>query len=150
MTVTVASFRAAFPAFKDEALYLTPQVDFWLAIALKRHNAERWGDLLDFGVQLFTAHNLALEYNATRAQAAGQGAGAVMGALTSVSADGVGWTRDAGAAMNPKDGHWNLTSYGIRWLDMARMMGAGGLLVGMPSENERRGGAWPGPFPAVW
>lgn len=151
MTVTAASFRVAFPAFADQAKYTTPEIDFWIAFALMRHNAERWGEMLDTGVMLFIAHNLALEFNAKAAQASGQGAGAVVGALTSVTADKVSWTRDTAPATNPADGHWNLTSYGMRWKELAGMMGAGGVHLGTPSPKELRGGgAWPGPFPAVW
>lgn len=149
MTVTVASFRAAFPAFASETSYSGPEIEFWLAFALLRHNAERWGNLLDMGCMLFVAHNLSLESNARRAEAAGQGAGSVVGVLTSITADGVGWTRQA-PATDPNEGHWGLTSYGKRWKEMAKMMGAGGLMVGTPSPDEARGGAWPGPFPAVW
>lgn len=152
MTVTVASFRGAFPAFADPAKYTEPEVTFWLGFAALRHNPDRWGDLLDLGVQLFVAHNLALEYNARLSQKAGQGAGAVVGALTSVTADKVSWTRDSAPATNPSDGHWNLTSYGMRWKEMVRLVGAGGLQIGVPSPEEERGayGAWPGPFPSPW
>lgn len=150
MTVTAASFRGAFPAFKNESDYSTPEVEFWLAFALLRHNETRWGNLIDMGVMLFTAHNLSLEYNARRAQTAGQGAGAVIGALTSVTADKVSWTRQA-PQTDPKDGHWDLTSYGKRWREMCRAVGAGGLYIGTPSEEDlRHGGAWPGPFPSPW
>lgn len=151
MTVTVASFRGNFPAFKNEADFPSPSIQFWLDFALLRHAADRWGNMLDMGIQLFAAHNLSLEYNAQRAQASGQGAGAVVGALTSIRADKVGWTRDSAPAMNPEDGQWNLTSYGMRWKDMVRLVGAGGFYLGTPSPDEMRStGAWPGPFPSPW
>lgn len=147
MTVTVASFREAFPAFADPAAYTEGEVTFWIAFALLQHNADRWGNMLDGGVQLFVAHNLSLEYNARLAAKSGQGAGAVVGALTSVTADKVSWTR-AAPDTNPADGHWDLTSYGKRWKQLARMMGAGGIQIGVPSADELRGyGAWPGPYP---
>lgn len=151
MTVTATSFRAAFPAFKDPATYTDPEIAFWIAFALLRHNTERWGDLLDMGVQLFVAHNLSLEYNALAAQTSGQGAGAVVGILTSVNADGVSWARSA-PQTRVDDGHWALTSYGMRWREMARMMGAGGLQIGVPSPNDLApGSAWPGVgYPPAW
>lgn len=150
MTVTVAAFRAAFPSFANVADYSDPEIAFWTAFALLRHNAERWGQTLDMGVMLFVAHNLALEFNARTSAKAGQGAGSVVGVLTSVTADKVSWTR-AAPATNPEDDHWGLTIYGKRWKELSRMMGAGGIYVGTPSDDEMRGGgAWPGPFPAVW
>jgi hypothetical protein len=151
MTVTVTSFREALPAFASLSDFPDPLVTFWLNIANLRHNAERWGDLLDFGVQLFTAHNLSLDLNARKAAASGQGAGQVVGALSSISAKGVSWTRDTGISANPGDGHWNLTIYGQQWIEMAKMMGAGGLYSGVPSPDElTTGQAWPGPFPNLW
>lgn len=150
MAVTAASFRAAFPAFASLTDYSSPEVEFWLTFALLRHNAERWGNLIDMGVMFFTAHNLALEYNARLAQKSGQGAGAVVGALTSITADKVGWSRTP-PATNPADGHWDLTTYGKRWKEMARMAGAGGVYSGTPSPDEvHPASGWPGPFPNVF
>lgn len=152
MTVTNTSFREAFPAFASPTDYPEALVTFWLNVAGFRHNAERWLDLLDTGIQLFMAHNLALDLNARKAAAAGQGAGQIVGALSSVSAKDVSWTRDVNMAVNPKDGHWNLTTYGMQWKEMARMMGAGGIQVGVPAVDDLIQGqsAWPGPFPSPW
>jgi hypothetical protein len=97
---------------------------------------------------LFVAHNLTLEYNSTKGAAGGQGPGAAVGAVTSMSADDASWTRQA-VAMDPKDGQYALTTYGLRWREMAKMMGAGGLHIGVPGPCESGGyGAWPGPFPS--
>lgn len=145
MTVTVQSFRVAFPVFNDPAKFSDPEIQFWLNFAALRHNAARWLDMLDFGYQLFVAHNLSLQYNAREAQKAGQGAGTIQGVLTSVSAKGVSWTREA-PPTNPNDSHWGLTIYGTQWRELARMMGAGGLQIGVPSpEDMRNTGAWQGP-----
>lgn len=145
MTVTVESFRVAFPAFKDPAKFSDGEVQFWLDFAAMRHNPARWLTMLDNGVMLFVAHNLSLEYNSRQAQQAGQGVGMLQGVLTSVTAKGVSWTREA-PPTNSQDSHWGLTSYGIRWRELARMMGAGGLQIGVPSPDEARDtGAWPGP-----
>lgn len=149
MTVTASSFRAAFTAFSSTTAYSDAEIEFWIAFALLQHNAVRWGNSLDMGVMLFIAHNLALEANAKKAQASGQGAGAIVGTLTSITADKVSWTR-APAPTNPADGHWGLTSYGLRWKQLARMFGSGGIQVGVPSPDDVNAGqgAWAGPFPS--
>lgn len=146
MTATPASFRAAFPEFSSTATYPDAQVNFWLALSGKLLNAERWDDLLDFGQQLFVAHNLTLWFNAKRAAALGQNPGAVLGTVTSGTVDGVSYTRDAASVMDPANGHWNLSSYGLRYRDLVRMIGAGPVHVGNEGGQVIVGG-WPGVIP---
>lgn len=145
MAVTEQSFRDAFPVFKDTTKFPAGQVQFYLALAPKLHNAERWDELLDFGVQLWTAHNLTLDYESARQAAAGQNPGSVRGNITSMSADGVSWARDASAAMDPKAGHWNLSQYGLRWKNLSNMIGMGPIQVGEPNAVEMMLSDWPWP-----
>jgi len=142
---TVADFRGAFPAFNDAAKFPDLQIQFYLTLGVKLHNVDRWGDLLDFGVMLWTAHNVSLDYESRKQAQVGQSPGTIRGAVTGMSADGVSWQRDASGAMNPGAGHWNLTQYGVRWRDLAMMMGAGPVQVGVPSEVELALSDWPWP-----
>lgn len=147
-TVTVDSFRAAFPAFADPMAYLGPEIQFWIDLGSKLINQGRWGDLAAYGLQLFVAHNLALE--AARCSGGGSGApGAIVGALSSASVDKVSYSRDASAAMETGAGHWNLTTYGMRYIRLVRMIGAGPIQVGVPvgATNGNSPAGWPGPFP---
>lgn len=145
MAVSETDFRGAFPAFKDAAKFPAAQVTFYITLGYKLHNADRWCDVLDFGVQLWAAHNLTLDYESQRQVAAGQNPGGVRGAVTSMSADGVSWARDASSAMNPGAGHWNLSQYGLRWLSLSNMFGAGPLHVGAANATELMLGDWPWP-----
>lgn len=144
--VTVESFRAAFPVYTDRNLYPDAQIQFYLDLGYKLHDPVRWGDILDYGVSLWTAHSLAMD-----AQSVGTAPGAIRGAVTSMSADGVSWSRDIGSAMNPKAGHWNLSSFGLRWRGLYDMFGAGPIYVGAPSLYDAylsgSAWAWPGPDP---
>lgn len=152
MAFTIADFRAAFPAFGDPLAYPDPSVQFWADLGYKLHDAYRWGDVLDAGVELFVAHNLALEAGASGAGSGGGGTpGAVVGPVTSASVDKVSYSRDPGAAMDPKNGHWNLTTYGLRWLYLMRMAGAGPVQVGVPlgATNYQGGLGWPGVIPPL-
>jgi hypothetical protein len=151
MTVTVASFRKAYTNFGDTAKFTDAEIQFQIDFGYQRHNADRWGTLLDNGVMLFAAHFLALQANAKTAQAAGQGVGGLLGILTSVSAKGVSWQRQA-PPTRVQDGHWGTTVYGVQWREMCRAMGAGGLQIGVPSADDAAGGAgaWPGPYPSPW
>lgn len=145
MTVSVQDFRGTFPAFKDATKFPDPQVSFYLTMGLRLHNADRWSDLLDFGLQLWAAHNLTLDYESGRQAAAGQNPGTVRGNVTSMSAAGVSWARDASSAMDPSAGHWNLSQYGLRWKNLSNMIGAGALQIGEPSATEMLLSDWPWP-----
>lgn len=148
MTVTAASFRMTFPEFADTVKYSAPQVDFYLDLGSKLMNAARWGNLFDFGQQLFAAHNLSLEAVAQRNANMGGNPGSVEGPQTSGNVDKVGYARNPGLAMDPKNGHWNLSTYGLRWVAMVRLVGAGPVYVGAPNGagSDFNQGAWPGPY----
>lgn len=149
MTVTTASFRGNFPAFKDIVCFPDPEVNFWISLASNLHDQNRWGALLDFGVQLFVAHNLSLEFNAKDQARIGNNPGQVIGTTTSGSVDKVSYSRDLNGVMDSKAGHWNLSIYGLRYLKLVRMIGAGPVYVGAPSALEVSNSpyAWPGPYP---
>lgn len=145
--ITPTAFRANFPEFTSTVTYPDTEVQFWLDIGLLLLNAARWGTLLDFGLQLFVAHNLSLQFNAVRAGTAGQNPGFVVGPTTSGRVDKVAYQRDPGAAMNPKNGHWNLSIYGLRYIALVNMVGAGPVQVGVPlAAGACYPGAWPGPI----
>lgn len=149
MTVTVASFRAAFPEFASMTTYPDPEVTFWLDLGLLLLNVERWGNLFDYGHMLFMAHNLALQFNSKKASASGGNPGNVQGPQTAGAVDKVSYSRNPGLAMDPKNGHWNLTIYGLQYINLVNMVGAGPLQVGVPlggAAADYYPGAWPGPI----
>lgn len=144
--VTVESFRAAFPVYADRIKYPDAQIQFYIDLGYKLHNVDRWGDILDFGVSLWVAHSLAID-----SQSAGTTPGAIRGTVTSMSADGISWSRDLNSAVDPLAGHWNLSSYGLRWRSLVNLVGGGPLYVGAPSLYDAylsgSQWAWPGPDP---
>lgn len=141
---TIAGFRAAFPEFSNVANFADPEVQFWLDLSGKLIDQNRWGSAFDFGQQLFMAHNLSIGFTNQIAVSSGQQPGQVSGAITSASVDKVSYSRDAGSAMEPKNGHWNLTNYGLRFVQLMRMMGAGPIHVG-GGETVSVSAAWSGP-----
>lgn len=149
MAVTAASLRAAFPAFASTTKYPDAMIALWLPLAVGMVNADRWGESTDLGVMLYAAHNLALESQATADGVAGRSPGGRVGVLSSKGADGISASYDVGTSTEKDVGHWNLTTYGTRFIRLSRMFGAGPLQVG-PSLGESSGGAWTGPLPAVW
>lgn len=126
MTVTSASLRANFPEFANTTTYPDSLVNMWLTVAVSLVNATRWNELTDLGVQLVTCHHLVLSARDQQAATVGGLPGASNGPTASKSVDKVSISYDAGAVSLDGAGAWNMTSYGIRFLGLARMIGAGG------------------------
>ncbi len=126
MIVTASLFLADFPEFSDVSKYPLTQVNLWLTAASNFVNEDRWGDMAKIGVELVAAHHLAMF--AANAKAAKSGTpGTLSGQLTSKAVDKVsaGYAENKGVIDGA--GAWNLTTYGIQYLTLAQMFGAGGI-----------------------
>jgi len=146
MTITVAQFRADFPEFASTVDFPNSGAQFWLGIAYQLLNASRWGAQLDLAVELFTAHNLAIEAKASRDAKGGGIPGQQAGPINSKSVSSVSVGYDSSAALESNAGHWNLTVYGTRLIRLIRMFGAGPIFVGVGSAPSFSGSAWTGPL----
>lgn len=144
-TFTAQDFRQKFPEFANGSDYPGGVVDFWIELALKLvNNHTRWGSFIQLGQMLFVAHNLVLEKQAIDESVNGSVPGIGKGPVNNQSVDKVSVGYDTGSAMEPDAGHWNLTIYGTRYLRLARMVGTGGVQVGIGSPESS--GAWSGPW----
>jgi hypothetical protein len=143
MAVTPESFRLDHNEFKDPNIYSDHDIDFNIGIAGKLLNVCRWDDLLDAGTALFVAHFLVLGARAKKTSAAGGIPGAPVGMLTSKSVDKVAAGYDIDSVKMEDGAFWNMTTYGIRFLQLSRMIGAGGVQVGAGFAGGQSG-AWPG------
>jgi hypothetical protein len=145
MDITVANFRSSFPEFADAIKYPDSLIQFWLDVAVKLTNADRWGDLTYMGSFLFSAHNLVLERQAMNTAAVGGVPGQSSGLLSSKSVDKVAAGYDTVTGAEKDAGHWNLTIYGKRYYRLAMMFGSGPVQVGLPGPGDfLNQGAWPG------
>ncbi|WP_371355587.1 DUF4054 domain-containing protein [Pseudomonas chlororaphis] len=122
-----AQFRQDFPEFTDTTIYKDSAINLWLALGEKTLAPDRWCDYLDLGLELFIAHNLSLAAGRELAAAVGGTPGQVKGPLTSKSVDKVSAGYDTGAVALQDGGFYNLTTYGIQFLQLARMVGTGGI-----------------------
>lgn len=128
MTVTPASFRVDFPEFSDATAFSDQQVTFWLNYAVFTLTPAQcaWDNLFDLGTELLMAHNIAIEardiVTAQKNGIPGQSAGP----QTSKSVGGVSVSY-GDAAKIEGGGSYNNTTYGTRFLQMAQMIGAGGV-----------------------
>lgn len=122
-----ATFRQDFPEFADVTKYPASAIDWWLSLAGKLLPADRWEDLLDMGTELYVAHHLTLAASDQSAAAAGTAPGQIKGPQTAKAVDKVSVSYDTAAATLQDGGFFNLTTYGVRFLQLARMIGAGGI-----------------------
>ncbi len=124
--MTPALFRQQFPEFKDPGSYSDVAINLWIGVAGNLLNASRWGSSLDFGTALFVAHHLAIAARDQAAALAGGIPGAVSGPVTAKSAGPVSSAHDTAAVTMTDGAFWNATTYGVRFLQLSRYMGAGG------------------------
>ncbi len=127
MLVNVNSFRENFPEFRDTDVYTDARLSFWLNYAEKYTESNRWkasGFRLE-GLQLLAAHYLTMEHDAL----SGSGTGAASGPLTgqSQSADGLSFSESYDCSAYAGLGQLAATSYGRLFLDLARLVGMGGV-----------------------
>lgn len=158
MSVTAAQFTSDFPEFASSP---PAQIAFWLNYAAVLLTS-RWGPsaadpwpttapfpaltLYDIGTELLVAHNLALEAAAVQDGASGGIPGSTVGPTSSMSVDKVSVSSDNNVATYKNAGDFNLTSYGIRFMRLLRMVGAGALEVNVGcSYPFLNGPAWYGP-----
>lgn len=124
-----SAFRQSFPLFADPNDFLPARVNFWLSYGKKMLREDRWEDLLDHGLSLFVAHFLVLEAREQEAADISGAAsiGAVVGVETSKSIDKVSVSVDVASVTVEGGGHWNQTTFGVQFLQLSQMMGAGGI-----------------------
>ena len=125
----IATFRAEFPEFGSQANYPDSQVSLWLGVAAKRLNADRWAELYDHGLSLFTAHHLVLARRNRDAASLGGPPGGGVAAVSAEAVDRISVSYDPATAAETDGGHWNLTTYGLQFIALARLAGAGGVEV---------------------
>lgn len=125
--INAATFRTNFPEFTNTADYPDALVNFWLALGYKRCPTGVWGDLLDSGVQLYTAHNITLERLSKKQAGAGGTPGNQVGPLSSKGVSKVSAGYDTGAGSVDGAGNYNLTNYGTRFMELVDIVGVVGI-----------------------
>lgn len=118
----ISRFKTVFPEFNDAAVYPDGRVSFWLGLAEKLIDRERWGryDLYEEGVLFLAAHNLAVERSSVAA------GGAATGPVTSQSqtVDKLSWSESRDVSAYADAGILGSTVYGQQYLDLCRLIGA--------------------------
>jgi hypothetical protein len=129
MAFDITVFRGHFPEFANETIYPDGSLEFWASVGDLLLNSDRWLDLRDAGLELFVAHNICLQAKDMAAVAAGGVPGESNSMISSQSVGPVSVSLDTAAGIEEKGGNYNLTSYGTRFLRLARLVGMGGTVV---------------------
>jgi hypothetical protein len=158
--ITPESFRVDYPEFRDQGKYPDSGVQLYAAMAGLLLNQNLWGPpaltttnppttMFDIGVELFIAHNLALELQQIKASNNGAAPGIMTGVVSSKSVGGVSISYDTASGVEADASHWNLTTYGIRFIRLAKQFGAVPYTITgnmVPNDwSTFSGPAWPGP-----
>jgi len=126
VTFSATAFRAVAPEYADPVSYPDAQIAAYLGVATLRLAPARWGALLDYGTQLFVAHNLVLSRKAALAAAVGGSPGAAEGVMASKAVAGVSKSYDNSVGMVANAGQYNLTIPGRQFYELVRLVGMGG------------------------
>lgn len=118
MAVSLTGFLNTFPEFA-----LAENIQTWLNVAATMHDANRWGELLDIGTYLYVAHNLAIN------KVGAAGGGMASGPVTSRRVDTVSVSTDPSIGSHRGAGHFNLTTYGVRYAELRRLVGMGAVAL---------------------
>lgn len=129
LDITARFFRAQFPEFRDSSIWTDEALELWIQIANASLNTARWRQYYRMGVSLFVGHMLALGKMSELQVQRGGVPGMNMGLVSSKSVNGVSISYNNGLAVMEGGGHWNLTSYGLRFLYFARMVGSGPIQI---------------------
>ena len=121
-------FRKEFPEFSNTDRFTNAMIDMWSGIADSMLNVNRWGDLLETGIKLFVAHNIAVQaQNVAMSVVPGGVPGQGAGLMSNQGAGSVSVGIDTQATILDQGGKYNLTHYGVQFLKIGRILSAGGL-----------------------
>jgi hypothetical protein len=142
LPVTPAQFRIDLPAFADPGTYPDGTVGLYLTAAQAALNLPRFGAFAIIAVECMAAHYLTLGRADERAAATGGEAGVNAGMVASKGVGPVNIGREVSSSVEQDGGHWNLTTFGRRYLRMAREAGAGPIQLGGVPFPGGAGGNW--------
>jgi len=129
MAITADVFVLNFPEFGDTARFPPGQVSFWLGQGYALLDNARFGTSLDYGAQLFAAHNLVLSDRANQAAAKDLAIGQAANPIQTKTVGGVTVAFDTTSGGIDGAGVWNATSYGQRLYALMRGVSVGPQLV---------------------
>jgi hypothetical protein len=137
-----ATFRAHFPPFASTVTYPDQTVQFFIDTSSIMCDPRVWCQLQQMGVELMTAHFLAMQQYSMQGGSAGGVPGMATGLVTSKSVSKVSVGRDQGSTAMEGWGPWNYTIYGQQYAWYAQLAGTGGYETLALSNDAMAGVVW--------
>jgi len=127
---SVAQFRIDYPEFASDTKYPDSMITYWAGWADTMLNDKRWGSRKPYGVNLFVAHNIVLAATNRALAATATGIpGTAFGRDASMGIGPLSVSTDVQSTAEPDGGNFNATFYGVQFIRLSRIIGAGGAQV---------------------
>jgi hypothetical protein len=111
-------------------MYSDDAINMYLTLAASMCDPARWNDWRPLGMALMVAHWLSLD--AREAATAAKGGIPGQSGIGILSSKGIGQVSagyDVTSGTERDAGNWNLTTFGRRYIHMARLVGMGGVQI---------------------
>jgi hypothetical protein len=128
--LTPSQFVIDFPEFANSTTFPPTSISFWIMAGSLLLNRQRFGSSYTLALELFVAHNVAIEALNVVGASGGGIPGLARGVVSSESGVDLSVSYDTGIASVADAGQWNLTNYGTRLKWLINMFGAGPIQVG--------------------
>lgn len=130
--MNVSEFRSTLPEFSDASQYGDSQIESLIDLADELMVSKRWkGAIKERATALFVAHHLVIDSQNN----AGGSPGSIQGPVQHKSVGGVDVDYNLEYVMHDNGSYWNTTNYGIQFLRLARMIGAGPVQASLGDVN---------------
>lgn len=125
----IARFRSSLPEFADIVRYPDSQLEFWATFAEHQVDCRRWKHQTYMGVFLYVAHEITIAASNQRSANIGGPPGGLSGPANSKTVGSVTVAYDTQQTAEKDAGYWNLTTYGKKFIHLARIFGVGTVQV---------------------
>lgn len=123
-TFAIGKFRTSFPEFADSTAYPDDMITLWSTLAQQQVKQNVWCNSWLMGVSLYTAHEITLAAQNSKAAQVGGVPGVSGGVANTKTVGSVTVGYDAQTTSEKDAGYWNLTNYGKQFIRLARIFGA--------------------------
>ena len=125
--MNITDFRTEFPEFANTTNYPNAQITFWATLAEKQVPQDVWGDVWQYGVKLYVAHEITLAYQNVKISSMGGMPGTSGGVPNNKSVGQASVSYDSVVTSEKNAGYWNLTNYGKQFMNLVSIFGIGAI-----------------------
>lgn len=127
----IENFRQAFPEFSNVEDYTNAMINFWEQMAENEIDFAYYQNLYSTAIYLFTAHKLVLALKAKQSARCGVPPGEETGKISSKTSPQLSMSFDTASTANNAHGDdFNLTTYGMQYLQIRKLVSSGGYCTG--------------------